>query len=318
MTIAEAYDPAAREPRQPLSDVAVVAIAFAAVAGGWPARWPVAVVLGVALAILVTVVDHRDVDLRDVDHRSRPRSWPVVVLILLVCCVSAARSQVAWEGLVPNAVGPFDGWVRLIDDPQPVVRATRVIVEVDGERFEVFGRGRAGQLRMRTWRGGDLVRVHGERVDLAPERAARVAWQHVVGELRIEWAGDVVPGAPLAVASNRVRAAIERGASVLPADDSALLRGLVIGDDRDQPPAMVERFRASGLAHLTAVSGVIACRVLVVVVAVDALETVVVVPSRSTGRVESTLVGSVLAEGRLESTRSCSTLSATVACRSSS
>ena len=32
-------------------------------------------------------------------------------------------------------------------------------------------------------------------------------------------------------------------------------RGLVVGDDQDQPPAMVERFRASGLAHLTAVSG---------------------------------------------------------------
>jgi len=29
----------------------------------------------------------------------------------------------------------------------------------------------------------------------------------------------------------------------------------VVGDDRDQPRAMVERFRASGLSHLTAVSG---------------------------------------------------------------
>ena len=48
---------------------------------------------------------------------------------------------------------------------------------------------------------------------------------------------------------------IERGASVLPADQAALTRGLVVGDDRDQPPEMIERFRASGLAHLTAVSG---------------------------------------------------------------
>ena len=135
------------------------------------------------------------------------------------------------------------------------MRATRVIVEVDGERFEVFASGRAGQLRVRTWRGGELVRLHGERVALSPDRANRVAWQHVVGELRVDWVGDVVPGTPLAVASNRVRAAIERGSAALPPDDSALFRGLVIGDDRDQPPAMVERFRASGLAHLTAVSG---------------------------------------------------------------
>ena len=115
--------------------------------------------------------------------------------------------------------------------------------------------GVPGRLRVRTWRGGDLVRVHGERVELSADRATRVAWQHVVGELRVDWVGDVAPGAPLAVASNRVRAAIERGSMALAPDDSALFRGLVIGDDRDQPPAMLERFRASGLAHLTAVSG---------------------------------------------------------------
>jgi competence protein ComEC len=245
MTIREAYDPAARERRQPLSDVAVLAIALGAIGGGWSTRWPVATVIGVGLAGVVT----------GLDGRSGRRSWPVAMVIVLVCVLSAVRAQAAWDELAPDAVGPFDGWVRLIDDPQPVVRATRVIVDVEGERFEAFVRGRAGQLRAQTWRGGDLVRVHGERVELRPDRAARVAWQHVVGELRIEWAGDVVPGARLSVASNRVRAAIERGATALPPDDAALFRGLVIGDDRDQPRVMLERFRASGLAHLTAVSG---------------------------------------------------------------
>ena len=56
-------------------------------------------------------------------------------------------------------------------------------------------------------------------------------------------------------ASNRVRLLIEHGAGVLAPDQAALARGLVVGDDRDQPPEMVERFRASGLSHLTAVSG---------------------------------------------------------------
>ena len=42
---------------------------------------------------------------------------------------------------------------------------------------------------------------------------------------------------------------------VIPEPYGALFRGLVIGDDRDQPEAMIERFRASGLSHLTAVSG---------------------------------------------------------------
>ena len=44
-------------------------------------------------------------------------------------------------------------------------------------------------------------------------------------------------------------------AATLPAADGALFRGLVIGDDRDQPREMIDRFRASGLSHLTAVSG---------------------------------------------------------------
>jgi competence protein ComEC len=249
MTIPGAYDPAARERWQPLSDAAVVAIAVAAIGGGWATRWPLGLAFGIALALLFSGF------ITGLEGRSTSRAWLVAPVIVLVCVSSALRAHAEWEQLVPDIVGPFDGWVRLIDDPQPLLRATRVIVEVDDQRFEVFARGRAGQLRMRTWRGGDLVRVHGDRVALSADRASRVAWQHVVGELRIEWVGDVAPGAPLAVASNRVRAAIERGSRALPAGDSALFRGLVIGDDRDQPRAMVERFRTSGLAHLTAVSG---------------------------------------------------------------
>lgn len=59
----------------------------------------------------------------------------------------------------------------------------------------------------------------------------------------------------MARASNRVRATIERAADSLPAPYGSLYRGLVIGDDRDQPREMIDRFRASGLSHLTAVSG---------------------------------------------------------------
>ena len=99
------------------------------------------------------------------------------------------------------------------------------------------------------------MQLSGRRQELDAERAGRVRWQHVVGELDVAWLGDVRAGGPLARSSNRVRTLIERGAATLPADDAALVRGLVIGDDRDQPPAMVERFRASGLSHLTAVSG---------------------------------------------------------------
>ncbi len=183
------------------------------------------------------------------------RSWLVVGVAVLLAVLGCLRAADALASLTPDQLGPYTGWVRLVDDPKPSTSGTRVIVEVDGERYEVWSRGRAQQLRVRTWRGGQWVAVSGERVDLDRARADRVAWQHVVGEFELEWASDVDPGGPVDRASNRVRAAIERSASGLPASDGALYRGLVVGDDRDQPTDMIDRFRASGLSHLTAVSG---------------------------------------------------------------
>jgi competence protein ComEC len=183
------------------------------------------------------------------------RSLLVVVVAVVLAVGGAVRSQHEWAGLAPDVLGPFEGWVRLIDDPQPYPSSTRVIVEVDDERFELWSRGRAQQQRVRTWRGGEWVMVSGERRPLDAERARRVAWQHVVGVFELTWASDVDAGGPVARASNRVRATIERAAGALPEPDGSLYRGLVIGDDRDQPRDMIDRFRASGLSHLTAVSG---------------------------------------------------------------
>ena len=129
------------------------------------------------------------------------------------------------------------------------------MLEAEGERFEYWARGRARRTRVGTWQGGDRVLVRIEREQLDADRARRVAWQHVVGEVTVEWAADVRAGGPADRASNRVRDALRRGSESLPGDDAALFRGLVIGDDADQPPAMLDRFRASGLSHLTAVSG---------------------------------------------------------------
>jgi competence protein ComEC len=179
----------------------------------------------------------------------------VAVIAVLLAVGGGVRSQHEWAGLEPEVLGSYVGWVRLIDDPQPYPSSTRVIVEVDGERFEVWSRGRAQQQRVRSWRGGEWILVSGERRLLDTERAQRVAWQHVVGEFDMNWASDVDAGGPVARASNRVRATIERAADALPEPDGALYRGLVIGDDRDQPRDMIDRFRASGLSHLTAVSG---------------------------------------------------------------
>ena len=183
------------------------------------------------------------------------RSAPLVIVVVVLAAGGAERSQHEWAALEPDVLGPYEGWVRLVDDPQPYASSTRVIVEAEGERFELWSRGRAQQQRVRSWRGGEWVMVSGSRRPLDVERARRVAWQHVVGEFDLAWASDVDAGGPVARASNRVRASIERAADALPEPDGALYRGLVIGDDRDQPRDMIDRFRASGLSHLTAVSG---------------------------------------------------------------
>lgn len=214
----------------------VLLLAVSVVVGAWTADLLVGVFFGLVAGVLCR----------------RPM---LLLLAVGLASFGALRSEQAWAGLTPDEIGPFEGWVRVVDDPQPYLSSTRVIVEVEGERFEVWSRGRAQQRRVGEWRGGEWIKVSGQRTMLEPERAHRVAWQHVVGEFELEWASDVWAGGAVARASNRVRQSIERAGNELPGDDGPLFRGLVVGDDRDQPRAMIERFRASGLSHLTAVSG---------------------------------------------------------------
>ena len=227
--------------RHPLSDPVVAAAAAVVAVACWspgPGLAPVALAGGVLVAV-----------------RHEVQTARAVVLLLLLAGVATVRADGAWDALAPRSLGSYEGFAALVDDPQPYARATRVIVEIEGERFELWARGRAIRQRVATWRAGESVLASGQRRALDAERQSRVAWQHVVGEFRLDWVSDVAAGSPVDTASNRVRGALERAAGSLPADDGALFRGLVVGDDRDQPRAMIERFRASGLSHLTAVSG---------------------------------------------------------------
>lgn len=183
------------------------------------------------------------------------RRLRIAVTVAAVGVLALVRVDTALDGLTPRQLGPYTGWATVAGDPQPFGGATRVVIDIEGQRFEAWVHGRARSVRAGSLRRGDLVALAGERRALEPERASRVRSQHVVGELRVEWLGDTRSGAALARSANRVRALIARGAAHLPDEPAALVRGLVIGDDAAQPPAMIERFRTSGLSHLTAVSG---------------------------------------------------------------
>ena len=64
------------------------------------------------------------------------------------------------------------------------------------------------------------------------------------------------PSGPVMRAANAVRSALRRSARrVLPTRHAGLLMGLALGDTSELDPNVEEDFRATGLSHLTAVSG---------------------------------------------------------------
>jgi len=186
---------------------------------------------------------------------ARPRRSVIVSSITALCLLGFILGERANRSLLVEAGGSYTGWVRVVDDPRSYRSSTWLLIEVDGDRHEVWLRRSSQRARAESLQAGEHVMISGERIALEPDRRTRVAWQHTVGELRVDWLGDVVDGGALARSSNRVRALVADGAALIGAPEDSLLRGLVIGDDLEQPPEMIERFRRSGLSHLTAVSG---------------------------------------------------------------
>jgi competence protein ComEC len=182
------------------------------------------------------------------------RRWLAVGIATLSIAV-VVRANAAHDGLQPDVLGPFAGWATIASDPDPSFDSSHLLLRIDGERFEIWVRGRAARIRVEAWQRGDVVWVEGLRRPLDRDRAGRVAWRHVVGEFAAQVLGDRLPGRRLDVSSNRVRALISAGTSTLGDGDASLARGLIVGDDSGQSDAMTSRFRQSGLSHLTAVSG---------------------------------------------------------------
>jgi competence protein ComEC len=228
---------AGREEQIPfvLSDRAMVAVAASTAAGAWfgggPGRLAGAALVGVAVI--------------------GRRPW----IVCAGCAVlAAALADGALAGLDPVEAGSVSGWVTLVDDPVPLDSgAVRVTVLVKGRRLEAtaFG-GAAAALRERL--AGERVVVRGRRRP-PPEDAPWLVARRVVGRLSIDELGEWAPGSAASRLANAVRRTLAEGAQHLPRRERALLAGVVLGDDREQPPEVTDDFRAAGLSHLLAVSG---------------------------------------------------------------
>ncbi len=177
----------------------------------------------------------------------------------LVCLASlllaSALASIADRGMAtPPVVGLRAVPVVLLTDPSPVGPGRAAVARFGRRHVQLLAFGRAGRSLGRRL-AGDVVVVDGRLSAVRGPSAKALRTRHVAARIDVELVRDWRPGNVLAEAANRIRRTLDRGASVLPPTERSLYLGLVIGDDRDEPPAIVAAFRASGLAHLTAVSG---------------------------------------------------------------
>ena len=185
------------------------------------------------------------------------RMW-FVFFVCLASCVACWRSHSEWQRVGQVHSGNYDGLAVLQTDPQPIGKGVRVVVEIDGQRFESWIYGSSAR-RISTLVAGETISVNGtRRENVAANHRLQV--RHIVGRFDVKVMNSLASGSHIResrfeLAANRIRRALGEGARVLPGDQSSLFAGLVYGDDSQQPPQMIDRFRASGLAHLTAVSG---------------------------------------------------------------
>lgn len=238
MTAAPGPAEGAGAPRGPwfaLTDGAVVAVALAAVAGARVGGGPG---VGVGAVLCLAGVGARR----------------ALLVVLGVALVAAGLSDRALAGLHPAAAAPVDGWVTLVGDPEPLDGGgLRVVVSHEGRRMEATAHGRAGS-RLAGRLAGEHVQLRGRARPAGPDDAWLLA-QRVVGRLAVDEVGAWRPGSAGSRVANGLRRTLRAGADHLPERARTLLLGVVLGDDRAQPPEVADDFRAAGMTHLQAVSG---------------------------------------------------------------
>ena len=219
-----------------MSDRAAVALAAAVAVGAHLSGGPTPVVGG--LLVFVALVARRP--------------W---LLCLAAALLAAGLAERAHAGLDPAGAGVFGpAWVTLVGDPVPLdTGGLRVDVRAGGRRLEAVAHGPPAW-SLEDLLAGESAVVEG-RVRPPPDDAPWLVARRVVGRLQVSDVLDEAAAPPLAGGANVVRRTLARGAADLPRTNRSLLAGVVLGDDREQPPEVTDDFRAAGLTHLLAVSG---------------------------------------------------------------
>lgn len=200
-------------------------------------RWPFVAATIICLALLATGY-----------------IWHVVV-IGVVIIAGLAGGAFAWHKAANPPNGPCAGIATIRSDPELFRAGTSIVLELDNRRYRVSAYGISGR-RLAQRQSGQLVYVSGHCRDLSGNFARFDRIKHIVGRMDVEEVSQTYSeGTHFIRAANRMRGVISDGTQSMSREYRSLFLGLVIGDDRDQPPEMLQRFRQSGLSHLCAVSG---------------------------------------------------------------
>lgn len=249
------------EHRVTVPDLRLVPVAVAAWAGMWLATSDEVAWLGLGAGCACAI---------GVLARSR-RSWALgaVALVLLGCVATGSGRQ----------------WLRA-NDPLTGLAAQQAIGVAE---LTVLGTPRSGErqgVRPPWWSSAarlDLLTARGDQlrsgapVRLSASGEAVPAWAAIAPGTRVRVsvrlasveAGDtdaafvrareppqlIEAPNPMDAAIERVRAGLRASAAHLDPEPRALVPALVVGDTFGMPKDLTERFRVTGLTHLTAVSG---------------------------------------------------------------
>jgi competence protein ComEC len=199
-----------------------------------------------------------------------PTAWRTTVCLALaaiaICLTASALQQLArGAGALPRLAqqaATVELTARVASDPKAVRThgpAPRDLVMVRLAVTSIEGRGMRSRVSSRVlvfadegWSGlawGEHVVARGR---LSPAQAG----SDVVATLTARGPPTVEGRAGIAVrAAERLREGLRQASSGLSSDPRGLLPGLVVGDTSRQSPGLTAAFQATGLTHLSAVSG---------------------------------------------------------------
>lgn len=201
----------------------------------------------------------------------RRRSWALAaVALVLLGCMLTGWARWWWRGHDPltrvahdQAVGmaeltvvrtPRTGERQGVRPPWWSSAARLEYIETRGERLRSAATVRvsASGEAMTSWAAlapGTRVRATVRLAEAEPGEAVAVMVRAREPPVL------VAPPTALDAAIERVRAGLRASAAHLDAEPRALVPALVVGDTSAMPSSLVDRFKVTGLTHLTAVSG---------------------------------------------------------------